>query len=77
MIIDQMIALHSSLHLVYFRQTTTTNYKSRIFFWDKKKEDTPDVIERKQRLVVPNHLVPFGPKVRERELLLDSKGYML
>ncbi len=51
------------------RQTTTTSYKSRICFWDRKKKkegegDTPDVIERKHRLVVPNHLVPFGPKAR-------------
>jgi hypothetical protein len=50
------------------RQTTTSSYKSRICFWDRKKKkgegDTPDVIERKHRLVVPNHLVPFGPKAR-------------
>ncbi len=57
------------------RQTTTTSYKSRICFWDRKKKeggDTPDVIERKHRLVVPNHLVPFGPKARTLSFLAGS-----
>ncbi len=57
-----------TLRIKMCRQTTTTSYKSRICFWDRKKKkeggDTPDVIERKHRLVVPNHLVPFGPKAR-------------
>jgi len=45
---------------IYTLRQTTTNYKNKIFWW-QTKADQP-AVERKHRVVVPNHLVPTNPK---------------
>jgi len=45
---------------IYTLRQTTTNYKNKIFWWQTKADQPP--VERKHRVVVPNHLVPTNPK---------------
>jgi len=45
---------------IYTLRQTTTNYKNKIFWWQNKTDQPP--VERKHRVVVPNHLVPINPR---------------